>query len=179
MGSSGRLCHPKGSSRKARLTRTGLRCEWTLPQRRLTMASRGESGKPTRHCRLRLALLSVLSPPRTEAGASSPAREAHGHQPNSRHVPSRKSAPESRKTRSDKVFRWALSDGIPYHHGDSGFFVRDDGGTATGTARAPAIIPRPQDTTNNLSRHRDFPRPGIHPSARRTEQPWSTTRSPS
>ena len=113
-GSSGRLCHPKGSSRKARLTRTGLRCEWTLPQRRLAMASRGESGKPTRHCRLRLALLSVLSPPRTEAGASSPAREAHGHQPNSRHVPSRKSAPESRKTRSDKVFRWALSDGIPY-----------------------------------------------------------------
>ena len=63
MGSSGRLCHPKGSSRKARLTRTGLRCEWTLPQRRLTMASRGESGKPTRHCRLRLALLSVLSRP--------------------------------------------------------------------------------------------------------------------
>ena len=113
MGSSGRLCHPKGSSRKARLTRTGLRCEWTLPQRRLTMASRGESGKPTRHCRLRLALLSVLSPPRTEAGASSPAREAHGYQPNSRPVPSRKSAPESRKTRSDKVFRWALSDGIP------------------------------------------------------------------
>jgi hypothetical protein len=28
-GSSGRLCHPKGSSRKARLTCTGLRCEWS------------------------------------------------------------------------------------------------------------------------------------------------------
>jgi hypothetical protein len=61
----------------------------------------------------RLATAKAISIPQRQTRASSPARESHGVMPNSRPVPSRKSVPESRKTRSDKVFRWALSDGIP------------------------------------------------------------------
>ena len=60
-----------------------------------------------------LATAKAISVPQRQTRASSPARESHGVMPISRPVPSRKSAPESRKTRSHKVFRWALSDVIP------------------------------------------------------------------
>jgi hypothetical protein len=81
-----------------------------LSVRSFSMSEEGGSSWSSRPCRHHLALLFALLASRMETGAEPATREAHGLQPNSRHVPSRKSAPKSRKTRSDKVFRWALSE---------------------------------------------------------------------
>ena len=68
------------------------------------MSEEGGSSWSRRPCRHHLALLFVLLVPRTETGAEAAAREAHAVQPNKRHVTSRESAPEPRKTRSGGFF---------------------------------------------------------------------------
>ena len=112
-GWSGQLSYPNQTSRTTQLPRTAPQSAWTLSLRSFSMSEEGGSSWSSRPCRHHLALLFALLTSRTETGAEPEAREAHGLQPNSRPVPSRKSARESRKTRSDKVFRWALRDGIP------------------------------------------------------------------
>ena len=112
-GWSGQLSYPNQTSRTTQVPRTPPQSAWTLSLRSFSMSEEGGSSWSSRPCRHHLALLFALLASRTETGAEPAAREAHGLQPNSRHVPSRKSARESRKTRSDTVFRWALRDGIP------------------------------------------------------------------
>ena len=118
-----------GRSQTARLPDRLYSCTWSIwavsklparPRGRWTcspslppMALTARSYRSRRLYQPPLATAKAISIPQRQTRASSPARESHGVMPNSRPVPSRKSAPESRKTRSDKVFRWALSDGIP------------------------------------------------------------------
>ena len=89
------------------------RGRWTCSPSLPPMALTARSYRSRRLYQPPLATAKAISVPQRQTIASSPARESHGVMPNSRPVPSRKSAPESRKTRSDKVFRWVLSDGIP------------------------------------------------------------------
>ena len=56
---------------------------------------------PPRHL---LRTIEAVSIPLRQSGAAARAREAHGVQPNSRHVPSSRGARELAKTRFNKVF---------------------------------------------------------------------------
>ena len=93
----GRLALP-GRARRAH-----GHCHSALSQCRKKVDQAGREGLVGIICDL--ALLSVLLAPRTETGAEAAACEAHVVQPNQRHIMSRRSAQESRKTPPTKFPR--------------------------------------------------------------------------
>ena len=107
-GCSSRVYYAYGSPRTARLARARPLGQWTSSPRTSATVSEGGSRRPMWPPRHLLTTIEAFSIPLRHALAGARAREAHGVQPNSRHVPSSRGARDLAKTRFNKFSR-ALS----------------------------------------------------------------------
>ena len=112
-GCSSRVYYPYGPPRTARLARAPPLGQWASSPRTSATVSEGGSRRPMWPPRYLLRTIEALSIPHRQSGAGSRAREAHGVQPNSHHVPSSRGARDLAKTRFNKVFERARDRDFP------------------------------------------------------------------
>ena len=104
-GCSSRVYYAYGPPRTARLARARPQGQWTSSPRTSATVSEGGSRRPCRPPRHLMRTIEAVSIPHRQSGASSRAREAHGVQPNSRHVPSSRGARELAESAFQLIFR--------------------------------------------------------------------------